>query len=571
MDSNGAEVSVDNPFRVRQRIVDDTKFFAGVMTPGGAYPMWFLEKGTAYGESVSQNADGTYTLRAPWQEEVSKPNQSDLASVYNKYEKNSRYDFKIAYWLLQCSSPSYEKNEGGCASDHNTTAVVVPSSKTVTVKQAGLYQWIPVWKWDVYHKLSYDTSSLPKGITMPPHDTEYYSNNVGLFTLPEFENLPSDVKFLGWTWESDFEGTIDEHLVDRVILSQKKPIKQWPKNQDGLLCFTAGNITLTPHFIDHRLQPQLVDEITVEAGEEPVLPASVKVTDPDRPDAEPVDAEVLWNSAQDEEGNAITWADTVGGEEYTLSGEVDGTSIPAEVKVRVLMPKTTVAYQANGGEGVMTPTTGRVNEQVKTSSNGFTRKGYTFANWNTVADGSGVSYNEGTEVTLDKTDGLTLYAQWKANTYVVSFDANGGTGKMKDQQFTYDQKQQLAKNAFTRSGYVFDGWKIKNGDGKTSYSDGQKVLNLSADSNGVVVLQAQWKSAGGSSSGGNGGGSTPVACVVPFSDVSASTPHRDDICWLAAERIATGYADGEFKGMTPVYRQDMAAFLHRMHDNVLKK
>ncbi|MBW3091279.1 leucine-rich repeat protein, partial [Bifidobacterium miconisargentati] len=47
----------------------------------------------------------------------------------------------------------------------------------------------------------------------------------------------------------------------------------------------------------------------------------------------------------------------------------------------------------------------------------------------------------------------------------------------------------------------------------------------------------------------SGGGSTspkpdpePVSCS--FSDVSASTPHRDDICWLAAEGIATGYADG---------------------------
>ncbi|RYQ55911.1 Ig-like domain-containing protein, partial [Bifidobacterium pseudolongum] len=54
---------------------------------------------------------------------------------------------------------------------------------------------------------------------------------------------------------------------------------------------------------------------------------------------------------------------------------------------------------------------------------------------------------------------------------------------------------------------------------------------------------------------------------VSFTDVSGSTPHSQDILWLAAAGVSTGYtnADGSFRfeGMTVVYRQDMAAFLRR--------
>lgn len=48
-----------------------------------------------------------------------------------------------------------------------------------------------------------------------------------------------------------------------------------------------------------------------------------------------------------------------------------------------------------------------------------------------------------------------------------------------------------------------------------------------------------------------------------FTDVSATTPHADDIDWLSRSGIASGYADGSFGGTRVVVRQDMAAFLIR--------
>lgn len=49
-----------------------------------------------------------------------------------------------------------------------------------------------------------------------------------------------------------------------------------------------------------------------------------------------------------------------------------------------------------------------------------------------------------------------------------------------------------------------------------------------------------------------------------FSDVTVNTPHAKEIWWLASESISSGYNDGTFRPMTPVYRQDMSAFLHRL-------
>ena len=62
----------------------------------------------------------------------------------------------------------------------------------------------------------------------------------------------------------------------------------------------------------------------------------------------------------------------------------------------------------------------------------------------------------------------------------------------------------------------------------------------------------------------------PTGTAKQFTDVNQSTAHAEDIAWLAKTGVTTGYPDGTFGGLRPVIRQDMAAFLHRMHDNVLK-
>lgn len=77
------------------------------------------------------------------------------------------------------------------------------------------------------------------------------------------------------------------------------------------------------------------------------------------------------------------------------------------------------------------------------------------------------------------------------NTYSVHFDANGGTGNMDDQEFTYGVSQQLAANAYTREGYVFAGWATKS-NGDVVYTDQQSVSNLATEQGAIVELFAKW-------------------------------------------------------------------------------
>ena len=52
--------------------------------------------------------------------------------------------------------------------------------------------------------------------------------------------------------------------------------------------------------------------------------------------------------------------------------------------------------------------------------------------------------------------------------------------------------------------------------------------------------------------------------VNRFTDVTAATPHAIEIWWLASTGISTGWSDGTFRPTNTVIRQDMAAFLHRL-------
>lgn len=80
-------------------------------------------------------------------------------------------------------------------------------------------------------------------------------------------------------------------------------------------------------------------------------------------------------------------------------------------------PTSTVTFNANLGSGNMA--TQSSNASASLNTNTFTRTGYTFSGWNTVANGSGTAYADG--ATYNFQANRTLYAQWTAN-------SSGGSG-----------------------------------------------------------------------------------------------------------------------------------------------
>lgn len=230
-----------------------------------------------------------------------------------------------------------------------------------------------------------------------------------------------------------------------------------------------------------------------------------------------------------------------------------------------------VRFHANGGAGSMTDQTMAYPTTTSLTKNTFTRPGYTFAGWNTQADGKGADFSEeqsvqrlmeddggiyslyakwtpitytitfddpaiqpmtytvedqvilpglsktgyhfsgwliaersGTEPTKDIGEivteipvgtrgNLKLVAQWQANRYTVSFDANQGEGSMDNLELAYDQQAKLPANTFTRTGYTFAGWNTKKDGSGIWYTNEQEIKNLIAENDGQLVLYAQWQ------------------------------------------------------------------------------
>lgn len=94
---------------------------------------------------------------------------------------------------------------------------------------------------------------------------------------------------------------------------------------------------------------------------------------------------------------------------------------------------------------------------------------------------------EGKTYTDTKTEEISI------KPFTVTFDANGGTGSMGSQTFTYGTAQALSMNQFTRNGYAFNGWNTKKTGGGDAFADGASLVNYAPASGTSVILYAQWK------------------------------------------------------------------------------
>jgi len=121
----------------------------------------------------------------------------------------------------------------------------------------------------------------------------------------------------------------------------------------------------------------------------------------------------------------------------------------------------TVVYDGNGADsGAVSDSIHTYNVQAVLHANEFVKTGYTFIEWNTKADGSGDSYQNNELVmnlTTEHETAVTLYAIWKANEYVVTFDANGGNSSFASKAITFDGLYGELPVA-TKPGYEFVGW-----------------------------------------------------------------------------------------------------------------
>lgn len=160
-----------------------------------------------------------------------------------------------------------------------------------------------------------------------------------------------------------------------------------------------------------------------------------------------------------------------------------------------------ISFDGNGNTSGNIPAAQNAvyDQDIQLSGKGdLAKNGYTFAGWNTEADGTGSTFKEGETVkNLTGTQGgnVTLYAIWNANNYTIHFDGNGNTSGQAGADLTaaIDRQVQLSgKGNLEKIGYTFAGWNTKADGTGTTYKEGDFVQNLTTDATGKVTLYAIW-------------------------------------------------------------------------------
>ena len=166
-------------------------------------------------------------------------------------------------------------------------------------------------------------------------------------------------------------------------------------------------------------------------------------------------------------------------------GQIDNSTVKlngAVAKKVVIEPEptysVTVTVEPEGaGTAAAEPTSGKKGDQItlKAAAN----EGYTFQEWQVISGGVTVAEDK---FTLGKED-VKLKAVFKAVTYTVHFDPNGGEGTMEDATVNYGEQLTLPECGFTApEGQEFDQWDAgKPGD--------------AIDVTGDMTVTAQWKDA----------------------------------------------------------------------------
>ena len=191
-----------------------------------------------------------------------------------------------------------------------------------------------------------------------------------------------------------------------------------------------------------------------------------------------------WNTKKDGSGKSYSNREKV----KNLTSK-DGGSVT--LYAQWTKTKYKITYKLNSGKNnSKNPSTYTYTTSTITLKNP-TRKGYDFAGWY-----SDSKYKKKvTKIKKGSTGNKTLYAKWTPHKYKITFNGNGSTsGKMSAMTGKkYGTSYTLTANAFKKKGYTFTGWNTKKDGSGKSYSNKEKIKNLTSKSGGSVTLYAQWK------------------------------------------------------------------------------
>ena len=131
--------------------------------------------------------------------------------------------------------------------------------------------------------------------------------------------------------------------------------------------------------------------------------------------------------------------------------------------------------------------------EASLTANAFYRNGYSFGGWSESATSTTVKFTDGQTVnnlTTRASEVIALYAIWNAETYTVTYNANGGD-ITQNGTASYTITSTVTLPVATRRGYSLSGWTpvatVGNWVALENYTG-----TVNAGKYGNVELKAQW-------------------------------------------------------------------------------
>ena len=143
-----------------------------------------------------------------------------------------------------------------------------------------------------------------------------------------------------------------------------------------------------------------------------------------------------------------------------------------------------IAFDANGGEGVMGNQAAVYDVPAAIFTNEFTRTGYDFAGWSVLRNGT-IRYQDKEEAAnlgTEKGQTVTLYASWKPVEYEITY--HDALSHSNPAGYTIESSTIVFRAPADKEGYTFTGW-FDNAE-----FDGEPVTQIPAGSYGNVEFFA---------------------------------------------------------------------------------
>lgn len=283
-------------------------------------------------------------------------------------------------------------------------------------------------------------------------------------------------------WTSNADGTGDKYL-DQQIVSNLKAINkdtfklyaQWQPN-DYTVHFNSNWSKATGNMKDQSFTYDKAQKLTANGFRRAGYTSSGWNTKPDLSGTHYGEREEVINLTDERDGVVDLYAEWTANH-YTIKFDKNlQDSVPIEGSMSDIACEYDVDYSL--------------------PANTYTKTGNTFLGWNTAPDGSGDEYKDMVTIrnlTTIKDGTVTLYAQWKAATYIIQYSGNGNTsGTMPTQTMSYGKAMNLAENKFERVGYTFKYWHMTLNNKTSIYEDKALVQNLTTENGRVLTFTAQW-------------------------------------------------------------------------------